>query len=255
MKKKTKNTVHTRLVPLWAAGVGEILCDLCFPRRCPVCDRPVRPFGCKICPECEKTLVFIREPRCLKCGKQLEEETDLCHDCRRLRHRYNRGLALYTYGSVRGTIYRLKYAGRREYADYLGERMAGRLGRQILSWYPDALVPIPLHPLREKKRGYNQAALLARSLGRELGIPVLEGWLIRVKNTRPMKELEGARRQNNLKKAFKIAGNEVKLDTIVIIDDIYTTGSTIDEAALVCRRAGVRKIYFVTLAIGKGLSL
>ncbi len=253
MKKKKKKPLSIRLLPPWAAGMGRILCDLCFPRRCPVCDRPVRPFGRKICPECEKALVFIREPRCLKCGKQLREETDLCHDCRRLRHRYTRGLALYSYGSVRGTLYRLKYAGRREYADYLGEEMAIRLGRQIRSWRPDALVPIPLHPSREKKRGYNQAALLAQSLGRKLDLPVLEGWLIRVRDTRPMKELEGARRQNNLKKAFKIVGNEVKLNTIVIIDDIYTTGSTIDEAALVCREAGVRQVYFVTLAIGKGL--
>lgn len=233
--------------------IGSVLRDLCFPARCPVCDRPVQPFGGLICRECEAKLVYITEPRCRKCGKQLADETEYCYDCRRRPHIYDRGLALYTYGSVRKSVYRLKYAGRREYAVYLGKRMASVLGRQILAWHPDALVPVPLHARRERRRGYNQAALLARSLGQELGIPVLEDYLIRVKNTRPQKELEGARRQNNLKKAFKITENEVKLNTIVIIDDIYTTGSTIDEAARECRAHGVKNICFVTLAIGKGL--
>lgn len=123
----------------------------------------------------------------------------------------------------------------------------------ILSWRPDALVPVPLHPERERKRGYNQAALLAQALGKRLNIPVLSDWLVRVKNTKPQKELEGTARQNNLKKAFKIVQDDVKLNTIVIIDDIYTTGSTIDAAALECRAAGVRRVFFITLAIGKGL--
>src|SRR5699024_2139136 len=116
--------------------------------------------------------------------------------------------------------------------DFLGRALAENLGTLIRSWHPDALVPVPLHPDRERIRGYNQAALLAQELGKRLDIPVLSGWLVRVKNTSPQKALEGAARQNNLKKAFKIVQDDVKLNTIVIIDDIYTTGSTIDAAAL-----------------------
>ncbi|HJA93572.1 MAG TPA: ComF family protein [Candidatus Eisenbergiella merdipullorum] len=232
----------------------QILTDLLFPRRCPVCDRPVRPFGRDICASCKDALIPVGEPRCLKCGKQLNEEgAEYCYDCSRRRHMYDRGAALYTYACIRQTIYRFKYAGRREYADFLGRMLAENLGGLILSWHPDALIPIPLHPEREKARGYNQAALLAQNLGKRLDIPVLSGYLVRVKNTRPQKELEGAARQNNLKKAFKIVQDDVKLNTIVIIDDIYTTGSTIDAAALECRRAGVRRVFFITLAIGKGL--
>lgn len=235
-------------------SLAGILTDLAFPRRCPVCDRPVRPFGRDICEACKETLVYIRDPRCLKCGKQLQDAgAEFCYDCSRRSHVYDRGAALYSYACIRQTIYRFKYAGRREYADFLGRMLAERLGRTILSWNPDALVPVPLHPDRQRARGYNQAALLAENLGKRLGIPVLSGYLERVRNTRPQKELEGAERQNNLKKAFKIAQDDVKLNTIVIIDDIYTTGSTIDAAALECRRAGVRRIFFVTLAIGKGL--
>ena len=225
-----------------------------YPRRCPVCDRPVKPFGKDICDGCRNALVLIREPRCLKCGKQLQDPgAEYCYDCARRRHAYTKGAALYSYSCIRQTIYRFKYAGRREYADFLGRALAENLGAMILSWRPDALVPVPLHPERERKRGYNQAALLAQALGKRLNIPVLSDWLVRVKNTKPQKELEGTARQNNLKKAFKIVQDDVKLNTIVIIDDIYTTGSTIDAAALECRAAGVRRVFFITLAIGKGL--
>ena len=82
---------------------------------------------------------------------------------------------------------------------------------------------------------------------------MLSDWLVRVKNTKPQKELEGTARQNNWKNAFKIVQDDVKLNTIVIIDDIYTTGSTVDAAALECRKTGVRRVFFITLAIGKGL--
>lgn len=236
-----------------AAAAGRILRELLFPLRCPVCDRPVDPPGEEICRKCRGRLIPVREPKCPKCGKQLQkEEAEFCADCRRRTHLYDEGAALYSYQSCRRTIYRLKYAGRQEYAAYLGRMMARGLGEQILSWNPDALIPVPLHPARERKRGYNQAALLARSLGEQLGIPVLERYLVRTRNTRPQKELEGGRRQNNLKKAFKIIQNDVKLKTIVIIDDIYTTGSTVDAIAGECRNAGIDRICYAALAIGRG---
>lgn len=231
------------------------LIELIFPRRCPVCDRPVKPADGLICSECEKKLEYVKEPCCMKCGKELTDlEAEYCFDCARKRHVYDRGISLYRYRCIRQTIYRFKYASRREYADFLGKEMAMRLGRQILAWKPDALVPVPLHPARQRKRGYNQAQLLAKVLGEYLKIPVLDQWIKRCRNTRPQKLLDGRERQNNLKKAFKTVQNDVKLNTIVIIDDVYTTGSTVDEIAAVCRQSGVRKIYFAALSIGSGIS-
>ena len=123
-------------------------------------------------------------------------------------------------------------------------------GRQILAWKPDALIPVPLHKKRLEKRGYNQAALLAGQIGDRLRIPVLSDWIIREKNTAPLKQLDAAERQNNLKKAFKIRRDDVKLSTIVIIDDIYTTGSTVDEIAAECRKKGVHTVCFAALSAG-----
>ena len=104
-----------------------------------------------------------------------------------------------------------------------------------------------------KKRGYNQAELIAGMLSKHWNIPVITNLVVRCKNTRPMKEIVGTDRQNNLKKAFKLGVNDVKLNTIIIIDDIYTTGSTIDAVAKVCREAGILNIYFLTVSIGYGL--
>lgn len=228
--------------------------DLFFPRRCPVCDRPVKPAGALVCLKCAGRLRYVREPVCLKCGKPLAQpQQEYCYDCAHKKHEYDRGISLYQYGSIKGCVYRFKYGGRQEYAAFLGREMARHLGKQILAWKPDALVPVPLHSERERKRGYNQAELLARELGKYLEVPVLADWICRSRNTVPQKLLDGQERQNNLKKAFKIGRNDVKLKTIVIIDDIYTTGSTVDAIALVCRRYGVRKIYFAALSIGNGM--
>ncbi len=234
-------------------ALWDLLLQLLFPRRCPVCDEIVRPFGAKICPACAPKLRKVKEPWCMKCGKKLQGEKEYCADCRRTRHRYTRGRILYEYDSAAASIYRFKYGERQEYAQYFGEEMGRSLGAFIREAAPDALVPIPLHKKRLQKRGYNQALLLAKALGACTGIPVADKILIRVKNTAPLKRQNPEERQNNLKKAFKITQNDVKLKTIIIIDDIYTTGSTIDEAASVLQGAGIGRIYFIALAGGAGV--
>lgn len=228
--------------------------DLLYPRRCPVCDKAVKPFGNLICEECKKKIKYVKAPYCQKCGKELKDKRAVfCHDCAHKEHMYDRGMALFAYPSVADSIYRFKYRGRQEYGAYYGERMASILGDRILSLKPDALVPVPIHSSKKKIRGYNQAEVLAKEVGRRLNIPVETKLIRRIRKTVPMKDLSAQERQNNLKKALKICRNDVKLNTIIIVDDIYTTGSTIDAMAKELRKAGVRYIYFVTLAIGNGM--
>ncbi len=227
--------------------------QLLFPLRCPVCDRIVKPAGEKICLECLEKLKLLTPPWCMKCGKRLTAEGEYCTDCRRREHEYTRGRALYEYGSVAMSVYRFKYGGRQEYADFFGEQMAVYLGPFIRSTAPDALIPIPLHRKRIVSRGYNQAELLARVIGDRLGIPVYTGLLVRRRYTAPLKYENPEERQNNLKKAFIIVRNDVKLEKVMIVDDIYTTGSTMDEVSRVLKAAGVREITYITLAIGAGI--
>ncbi|MBO5336047.1 MAG: ComF family protein [Lachnospiraceae bacterium] len=227
--------------------------QLLFPLRCPVCDDIVRPYGAKICVPCREKLKLLTPPWCMQCGKKLYTDGYLCQDCQRKKHKYLRGRALYEYESAAPAIYRFKYGKRQEYADFFGEEIARFLGNFIRQCNPDGLIPVPLHAKRMRHRGYNQAQLLAESMGRYLDISVYANLIKRVKNTRPLKHQNAAERENNLKKAFNIAQNDVKLDTVIIVDDIYTTGSTMDEVADVLRQHGVKKIYFIALACGKGL--
>lgn len=227
--------------------------DILYPLRCPVCDEPVDRTGEKICLGCLPKLSLLTPPWCMKCGKKVAEDQDICDQCRQNEHHFERGRALYEYSGAVMSIYRFKYRNRREYAAFFGEQTAEYLGAFIKSVDPDCLVPIPLHRRRLNVRGYNQAECLAKEIGRQLGIPVREDLLKRVKNTRPLKNLNPLERQNNMKKAFLIDSNDVKLRVIILIDDIYTTGATMDEAAKVLRRAGVEKVYCITLACGAGV--
>ena len=232
----------------------RICLQLLFPLRCPVCDEIVTPFGEKICLDCMKKLKYVLPPRCLKCGKKLEEEEqEYCHDCSHSKHLFVQGRALYEYGSVAASVYRFKYGNRREYADFYGEEIARYLGEFIRQVQPQALIPIPLHRIRRQIRGYNQALLLANAISRYTGVPICDKILVRVKNTVPLKQLNPKQRQNNLKNAFQLKENNVKLKTVLLVDDIYTTGSTMDEAATVLLAAGVERVYFITLACGVGI--
>lgn len=223
--------------------------DYLYPPRCPVCDRI---YGEGICDSCRQKLIYIEEDFCLKCGKPLSDSRqEYCMDCRKRKHAYLQGRALFSYqGAIRKSLYRLKYANRREYACWYGEEMAKCLGKWISQKRITKIVPIPLHPARKRQRGYNQAALLARSIGRYMNIPVDEQLLYRVKKTAPQKALTGQERKANLRNAFEIRKSIRPGERILLVDDIYTTGSTVDAAAECLQRAGKCRIYVITTAIG-----
>lgn len=227
---------------------------LLFPRRCPVCHEVVEEPGKLVCSICSTRLPYVKEPFCRKCGKPLlTEEREYCQDCVRKPHGFRQGRAPFVYDRVmRQSIARFKYGGRREYAAFYAEEILRRCAREALLWKAEAFLPIPLHPKKRRKRGYNQAELLARELSRRSGIPVDKNLLLRVKNTRAQKELNDRERRENLKNAFALQKGSVPYRTVILVDDIYTTGSTMDEAARVLRGNGVQTIYFLCICVGSG---
>ncbi len=113
------------------------------------------------------------------------------------------------------------------------------------------IVPVPMYRVRERRRGYNQAAVFARRLGEELGLPVEEP-VTRIRNTVPQKTLDDIGRKHNLKNAFHLGADIVKYKKVLLVDDIYTTGSTMDAVAQVLLSAGVKDIYYICISIGTG---
>jgi ComF family protein len=224
-----------------------------FPKRCPICDEIVVPYGGLICKICEESLHFLSDPTCLKCGKSLENEDTYCYDCLKQNHFFSRGYALFPYELVSDSLYRFKYKNRPEYGIYYGRAIAKHFYEVIKSMKPEGIIPVPLHIKKERKRGYNQAQIIADEIGKLLEIKVFTNLIKRTKYTTPQKELDHVARQNNLKKAFIISESVVKLRSIIIIDDIYTTGSTINAMAKILQDVGVKNIYFITIAIGKSI--
>lgn len=235
--------------------IKELALGLLYPERCAFCDRTIWRHDGGVCPECSKLVKVIEEPRCGKCGKLLNSELDvLCRDCEKKQHVYNRGRILFPYESmVQEGLYRLKYGGRARYALYYGRLLAELIKNDPELMQAEALIPIPLHKKRLLKRGYNQAELIAEAIGTNTGKKILNNVIVREKNTKPMKLLGLNERQNNLKNAFKLNRYDVELKSAILIDDIYTTGCTVDEAARVLREAGVEKIYFMAVAAGAAM--
>ena len=231
----------------------EMLVSIFFPRRCPVCDTAV-PYGEKICKSCMEEVIYINEPSCKKCGKQLENERqEYCGDCNRKRHFYEQGKALFSYQKeMKLSMYRFKYSGRREYADFFAEEVARKYGRWIMQREIDVIVPVPMYAAKKRNRGYNQAEVFAKALAREMMLPVDVDLIARKKNTMPQKSLNDRQRKDNLKGAFQVRTNIVKYSKILLVDDIYTTGATIDAIAELLKKSGAKEVYFLSICVGEG---
>ena len=228
-----------------------MLDELLFPRRCPVCDNIVKPFGALCCDSCKERLTYIGQHYCMKCGKGLMDETKAyCSECLHHPKSFTYGRGLYRYESIAGGIFRFKYAGRQEYADFFGQELFTHFKKCIEQMHAEVIIPVPLHKKRLQERGYNQSALIGRAISKHCEIPCREDIVMRIKYTVPQKKLNYAERQNNLKKAFKLRRNDVKLNTVMIVDDIYTTGSTVDALSKVLLEHGVKDVFVVTLASG-----
>lgn len=225
--------------------------DLLFPRRCPICDEPVNPFGALICDSCRSVPMPIQAPTCRCCGKEVPPWQEVCSDCARRPHPYEQGYAVWHYRGVSGSLYRFKYRGRAEYADYYGRVMAARVRECCDRSCFDLIVPVPVSPERLRRRGYNQAGRMAQVIGRELGVPVAQNALRRREETATMRGLDAGRRRENLEKAFIGIQNDVLSKKVMLVDDIYTTGATIDACTTALLHAGAMSVRFVVLAIGE----
>lgn len=227
---------------------------LIYPECCPFCDEVTGGEG-KICNKCLPKIKYVGNPSCMKCGKPIsQDEKEYCYDCSVKQHIFDRGISIFIYSDlVRKSIFRFKYENRKCYAKTYAKLLKKDVIHTLSEWGCDAIIPVPISRERYKKRGYNQAELLAREISEIINLPVDSSTLCRVKNTKPQKNLEANERAKNLENAFKISKNVVQYKKIILVDDIFTTGNTFDACADVLKKAGVNKIYFISLSIGTGI--
>ena len=235
--------------------------DLLYPPRCPLCGEILASGEGKVHEKCYEKLLWVREPICKRCGKPMMgsgvDVREFCQDCLRNRHRhgksFDQGRALWIYeGDIQKSVLDFKYKGMKTYADFYGSEAVRVWGEWIRRKNPDVLVPVPLHARKKRIRGFNQAELLAKVIGKKIDLMVWNDILLRNRWTEPQKSISGQERRHNLTKSIEIGNLPISIRRVMLIDDIYTTGSTMEACARILKENGVEEVDFLTLCIGLG---
>lgn len=247
---KKKNLLSDQRVVRYVKRAGKSALGILYPPRCPLCDRIIPVGKDRVCGECRGELPWIIQPYCLKCGKMLDRsEKEYCDDCLKRAHDFTQGIAAFRYaGKMRDSVQRMKFSNRREYLDFYAEAMVWRAERWLFLWRPQRIIPVPMHWMKKNRRGFNQSELLAKKIGSLTGIPVMPHAVRKRKNTKDQKKLSGQERRTNLKNAFEVSEDLSDVQSVLVIDDVYTTGSTMDEISRVLKSAGVRNVFFLVAA-------
>ncbi len=235
--------------------LGEELLELIFPPVCLLCERPGREV---ICASCREQFALIELPYCVRCGKSLPESAvaeTVCGQCRQSPPQFDgtRAVGLHS-ATLREAVLRFKFARRQRLAEPLAELLAERVRMEQtdpggLPWESlTGVVPVVLHPRRRNWRGFDQAVLLSRRLASLADLPCREQVLVRSKDTAPQIGLTPPQRRTNMKDAFAVPQPEaVAGESLLLIDDVYTTGSTLNEAAKVLHWAGAESVWALTV--------
>ncbi|MDD4170538.1 MAG: ComF family protein [Desulfotomaculaceae bacterium] len=242
------------------SGLFDSLLDLFFPPRpeCPFCG--ASGAGAEICANCRSLFKRYRQaPHCPRCGRIMEqaivipaEGVPLCRECRE--HSwpfvFTRAIGLYE-GPLRQVIHRLKYGGNRWLARPLASLMAEEIKFGDMPARFDLIVPVPLYKGKLRRRGFNQSALLAKEIGSALEIPVDGQALLKILETPAQTGLNRAAREVNLKNAFKVGDKAYFFSkNILIVDDVFTTGSTMSAVAETLVQSGADQVFGLTAATG-----
>jgi ComF family protein len=220
----------------WIAAWADLLLDLVFPSRCAGCGRP----GSVWCSGCRSRLERIEGRLCALCGMPGHGQMS----CRQPFAFPVRSFAHYRGPLVRAILH-LKYRPNRQLAEVMGSWLAGLVQRE--AWMPTLIVPVPLGSDRRRRRGYNQAGLIAASLAAKLDLPSSEAALIRIRETRSQVGLDGAARQQNVAGAFQAQAEILGGSLVCLVDDLCTTGATLMACGQACLQAHARRVYGLTV--------
>jgi ComF family protein len=225
---------------------SQALLDLLFPPRCVNC----KTADGWLCQNCLSNISFINPPVCKRCGTPVPViPTFFCSHCENNPLQYIDGIRAASYfenNPIRPAIHFLKYSNHKAVACILGEVLADAYRRYKLM--ADVVVPVTLHTARFRERGYNQSELLATQVAEFLELPANTKILQRTRNTKSQVRLRADERYQNVANAFACRNNKLSGHTVLLIDDVCTTGSTLDACANALKQSGVASVWGLTLA-------
>jgi len=224
-----------------------------LPPQCHCCEKFLEEGEQGICPECLSKIQWIEPPFCSVCGTPFVSKGEGIHPCgvcitKKKYFTMARALGFYE-GPFKEAIHRWKYQGKTYLTPFFGERMAEVL---YFYWDPklfDFLIPVPLHKRRLRERGFNQALLLVKDLSRRIGIPYRKRLLQKRRPTIPQVNLKGIEREKEIKGSFFVhKKEELEGKSVLLVDDVFTTGSTVNECAKMLLAGGAKRVDVLTLA-------
>ncbi|MBN1917553.1 MAG: ComF family protein [Verrucomicrobia bacterium] len=234
-------------------SIAARLLDLLYPRRCLVCGADLESGPSSVlCNVHRREVILVEDPMCERCGAKMFAQATgelLCAECRSTTRHFDRAFSATIYNDpMKALVHRYKYGLRQYLARPFAAWMIEFARRHIDTANLDSLVPVPLHWRRFQYRGFNQAAALAQAVGRGFGLPVVKHVLRRLRHTTPQVQLGPSERRENMKDAFAVRRAErIKGKRIILVDDVYTTGATINECARVLKKAGAASVVAFTL--------
>lgn len=224
--------------------------NVLYPPYCVLCGQllPMEEWKDGLCKPCADSIPYLLGNRCGFCGRTLEWG-DICHSCLENRPVFERGISAFDYEVLRDGIARFKFDGSREDGKVLGRLMADYLLSYHKDWIEkiDFLTGVPLHAHKQKERGFNQADILCKSISLHTGIPYQKDILARTKETIPQSKLSAKERHKNIKNVF-IAQN-CSDKCVLLVDDILTTGATLNECSRALYREGAKKVEVFCLSV------
>jgi ComF family protein len=231
----------------------EKLLQFFLPAQCHCCEKFLGEGEKGICADCLSQIHWLAPPFCSVCGTPFpskEVENHPCGSCVTKEKYFTVARALgYYEGPLQEAIHRWEYQGRLSLTSFFGEGMAEALQRYWGGTSLDLLLPVPLHRQRLRERGFNQALLLVKDLSRRTGIPCDKRILQKKKPTLPQVNLSGPEREKGVRGAFQITEKEkLKGKSILLVDDVYTTGATVNECSKVLMAGGAERVDVLTLA-------
>ncbi len=227
----------------WLAKLKGIAVNLLFPQWCVGCGKG----GDFICPSCCRSLPRIMPPLCPRCGKP-QPSGILCPGCVSWQAEIDGIRSPFRFdGVIRQAIHQLKYRNLRALAVTLAKLLQDYLATNPMPG--EVLVPVPLHPKRVRERGYNQSSLLAKELGKLTSLPVVDDCLIRQRHTPPQAKTPTVdERRNNVANAFTCRDSRLQDRQVLLIDDVSTSGATLDACATALKVAGAATVWGLVLA-------
>lgn len=269
-------------------NLWDALLSIIYPSFCPICSSSLaQPSKSPVCSNCWENVNLIEPPFCATCGLPLSIDPNaaasielLCANCRKGKSPFSkaRALGIYEY-ELRDIILLLKFKGKKSLAKELASMAYARIKESAITEGVDGIIPVPLYWRRKRERGFNQAELLAAHLSSSLGIELLTDYLRRIRNTPPQSQVNPKERAKNVRGAFKVREpwwriiigllqiailrlkrkrlkkwklstptHYLKRKTVLLIDDIFTTGATVSECARALKKAGAKEVRVFTIA-------